>query len=137
MPQDINKSFDIPLHDIKPIVDIEEYSLYYFLATGLISIIIFFGIIYLVYKWIKARNAYNQRKEHLKIIKSLNLNDTKHAAYTITIFGATFKDDSPRHSEMYENLLQRLEDYKYKKDVDKFDSEVKGYIKVYKGMLDV
>ncbi|EDZ61575.1 hypothetical protein SMGD1_2157 [Sulfurimonas gotlandica GD1] len=38
---------------------------------------------------------------------------------------------------MYDNLVQRLESYKYKKQVDEFDSEVKGYIEVYKGMIDV
>ncbi len=137
MNQDINQSFDIPLHDIKPIVDVQEYSLYYFLGISFMALLLISGLIYLIYRWIKAKNAFNQRRENLKIISELNLSDTKHAAYTITSLGAIFKDDSPRHSEMYANLVQRLEQYKYKKEVDEFESDVKGYIEVYKSMLDV
>ncbi|WP_415397976.1 hypothetical protein [Sulfurimonas sp. CS5] len=135
--QDINKSFDIPLHDIKPIVDIQEYSLYIFLGISLVVLLIILGISYLIYKWIKARNAFNIRAEHFKIINSLDFSDTKNAAYTITSLGLTFRNDSQRHSEMYDNIAQRLEAYKYKKEVDEFDSEVIGYIEVYKGMIDV
>ena len=128
---------DIKLHDIKPIVDIQEYSFYYLLGASLFVLFIILGLIYLIYKWVKAKNAYNKRKESIKIINELNLNDTKNAAYMITSLGAIFKDDSQRHSEMYANIVQRLEGYKYKKEVDKFDSEVIGYIDVYKGMIDV
>ena len=135
--QDKKQSFDIPLHDIKPIVDIQEYSIYYFWALVIVGVLILCGITYLIYRWIKARNAFNIRVEHLKMINSLNIRDTKNAAYMITSLGATFKDDSQRHSEMYANLVQRLEVYKYKKEVDEFDSEIMGYIEVYKGMIDV
>jgi hypothetical protein len=137
MPQDINQSFDIPLHDIKTIVEIQEYSMFYFLALIFAGIVFLSAIVYLIYKWFKARNAFNVRREHFKTIKKLNLNNTKESAYSITLLGATFKDDSPRHSQMYDNLAKRLQEYKYKKEVDKFDSEVLGYIEVYKGMIDV
>ncbi|WP_294965911.1 hypothetical protein [Sulfurimonas sp.] len=132
-----DKSFDIPLHDIKPIIDIPEYSFYYLLAASLFALMIVLGVIYLIYKWIKARNAFNIRRENIKIINSLDLSDTKHTAYIITSLGLIFKDDSPRHTEMYNNLVQRLEPYKYKKEVEKFDREVLGFIELYKGMIDV
>lgn len=135
--QDINKSFDIPLHDIKPILDIQEYSLYIFLGISFFVLSVVLGISYLIYKWMRARNAFNIRAEHFKIINSLDLSDTKNAAYTITSLGLIFRDDSQRHSEMYDNIAQRLEAYKYKKEVDEFDGEVIGYIEVYKGMIDV
>ena len=122
---------------IKPILDIHEYSLYYFLGLSFLALLLASGLIYLIFKWVKAKKAFNIRREHLKIIKSLNLSDTKHTAYTMTLLGFTFKDDSPKHSEMYATLIQRLEEYKYKKEVDTFDSEVLDSIKVYKGMLNV
>jgi hypothetical protein len=137
MQQATAQNFDIPLHDIKPIVDIQEYSLYYFSALVFVGVLILCALAYLIYRWMKARNAFNIRAEHFKTINTLDLTKTKEAAYTITSLGATFKDDSQRHSEMYANLVQRLEAYKYKKEVDGFDSEVKGYIELYKGMLDV
>ena len=131
------QNLDIPLHDIKPIVDIQEYSLYYFI--GLVSLAIFLacGISYLLYLWFKRRNTFNVRKEHIKLLNSLDLSETKNSAYAITAYGAIFADDSPRHGEMYKNLANRLEVYKYKKSVDAFDSETIGYIELYKGMIDV
>ena len=131
------QSYDIPLHDIKPIVDVQEYSVYYFSGLSFLIILLTCGVAYLIYMWFKRRNAFNIRKEHLKLLNSLDLSDTKQSAYAITMFGATFKDDSPRHQEMYENITSRLELYKYKKEVKEFDSEVVGYIKLYEGMIDV
>ena len=137
MKQQEAQNYTIPLHDIKPIVDVQEYSLYYFLGVSAFVILLTCAIAYLIYLWFKRRNAFNIRKEHIKILNSLDLSDTKSSAYAITILGATFKDDSQRHQEMYANITDRLDMYKYKKDVDKFDSEVLGYIELYKGMIDV
>ncbi len=137
MKQVQNQNYTIPLHDIKPIVDVNEYSLYYFLGVSFLALILVLAIAFLIYKWLKHKNAYNLRKVHMKLINELDLSDTKNTAYAITNYGATFKNDSDRHLEMYNNLTQRLELYKYKKDVDSFDKEVLGYIELYKGMLDV
>ncbi|MCW8838085.1 MAG: hypothetical protein OQK11_05210 [Thiovulaceae bacterium] len=132
-----NQSYDIPLHDIKTIVEVQEYSLYYLLGISTVGLIVLLGIIYLIYKYFKNKNRYNERKEHFKIINSLDLSDTKKAAYAISLYGATFKDDGDRQKGMYENLTSRLESYKYKKQVDLFDKETLSYIELYKGMIDV
>ncbi len=131
------QSYDIPLHDIKTIVEVQEYSFYYLLVISLIAAVIVLGLIYLIYKYLKNRNTYNERKEHFKILNELDLNDTKKAAYAISLYGATFKDDGDRQKGMYENLTSRLEAYKYKKDVDAFDKETLSFIELYKGMIDV
>jgi hypothetical protein len=132
-----NKIPEIPIHDIKPIVDIQEYSFYYFLGISFVALLFVGAIAFLIYKYIKQRNAYNVKKEHFKIINELDLTNTKESAYAITLYGATFKDDSDRHKEMYKNIVDRLEVYKYKKDVEVFDKEILGYIDLYRGMLDV
>ena len=131
------QSYDIPLHDIKPIVEVQEYSLYYFLGATLFALILVLGAAYLIYMLLQKRNKFNIRKEHFKLLNSLDLSDAKRSAYDVTIYGATFKNDSPRHQEMYENLINRLEVYKYKKDVDAYDGEIIGYIELYKEMIDV
>ena len=130
------REFDIPLHDIKPIVEIQEYSLYYLLGLVGLGIIVLSLIIYFLYIWYKKRNTFNLRKHHLELINDLDFSNTKNAAYAISSYGLTFRDDSPRHKEMYENITQRLEAYKYKKDVEAFDSETLGYIEVFKEMID-
>ncbi|MEA1956212.1 MAG: hypothetical protein U9N02_06925 [Campylobacterota bacterium] len=127
---------NIQLHDIKTIVEVEEYSRYYLMGISIVVIFLLIAIIYLLIKWYRNKNRYNQRKDYLKILKSLDLNDTKKTAYAITFHGTLFKDDSPRHTEMFKNITQRLEPYKYKKVVNKLDKETLGYIELYKEMLD-
>jgi len=131
------QNFDIPLHDIKPIIEVQEYSLYYFIGLIVLGAFLFFGALFLLYKWYQKRNLFNIRVEHKKLINAIDFKETKKAAYAFTLYGLTFKDDSPRHTEMYRNLTERLDEYKYKKDVDVFDSEVLSYIELYKEMLDV
>lgn len=128
------QNFDIPLHDIKPIVDVQEYSLYYFLGASLASFLLLSAVAYLLYKWMKKRKAFNIRKEHIKLLEALPFGDTKKSAYAITLYGSTFKDDSQRHTEMFNNLSNRLEVYKYKKQVESFDKETLGYVELYKEM---
>lgn len=132
-----NQSFDIPLHDIKNIVDVDEYSLYYLLGGSLLALLLLTLFVYLIYALMNKKAKFNLRKENYKAINSLDLRDAKKSAYDITAYGATFKDDSPRHHEMYLNLTERLEVYKYKKEVNAFDDETIGYIELYKGMIDV
>lgn len=131
------QSYDIPLHDIKPIVEVQEYSLYYFLGIVSVVLLLLGALGYLIYKYFKKRNAFNLRKENFRLLSSLDLKNTKESAYLITSLGATFKDDTPRHKEMYENLTNRLEEYKYKKEVGEFSKETLGYIELYKEMIDV
>ncbi|MFA5233965.1 MAG: hypothetical protein WC390_06145 [Sulfurimonas sp.] len=131
------QSYDIPLHDIKPIVEVQEYSLYYFLGIAFFVSLLVLAAAYLIYMLLQKRNRFNIRKEHFKLLNTLDLSDAKRSAYEITLYGATFKNDSPRHQEMYENLIERLEIYKYKRDVDALSGEVIGYIELYKGMIDV
>ncbi|MCK9491435.1 MAG: hypothetical protein M0Q24_05035 [Sulfurimonas sp.] len=128
---------DIELHDIKTIVEIQEYSLLFLLGTIFIVTLVILALVYLLVRYIKNKNAYNQRREHFKMMTSQDLSKTKESAYAITLYGLTFRDDSPRHFEMYENLTKRLERYKYKKEVKAFDDEIKSYIELYRGMIDV
>ena len=127
----------IQLHNIKPIVEVDEYSFYYLLGFSALALLLLAGLIYLFVKWYKTKNRYNKRKDYLKKLKKLDLKDAKKSAYAITFYGGVFKDDSPRHTEMFKNLTKRLEKYKYKKDVEKLDKETLGYIELYKEMIDV
>ncbi|MEJ2372815.1 MAG: hypothetical protein P8Y22_00955 [Sulfurimonas sp.] len=128
---------EIQLHDIKPLMEIQEYSFYYFLAIVIAASIILLGVLYLLYKYFKERKKYNQRKDHLSRLSTLDMNNTKQTAYDLTMFGATFKDDSLRHLKHYELMVEKLEKYKYKKSVEEFDADTLRQIDVYKGMLDV
>jgi hypothetical protein len=127
----------IPLHDIKPLLEIQDYSLYYFIAIVTVGSIILLGILYLVYRWYKMKKRFNVRAEHYKRMRNVDFRDAKKAAYELTKYGATFQNDSERHYRAYENMLEKLEKYKYKKSVENFDEDTKHYIELFEGMIDV
>lgn len=131
------QNYEIVIHDIKPLVEIQDYSLYYLISISALIFIFVGGIAFIIYKWFHKKDEYNIRKEHVALMNKVDMSDTKSTAYTMSIYGATFKDDTPRHNEIYKNMRKKLNNYKYKKSVDKFDSEVIGYIELYRDMIDV
>ena len=133
----LEKNYDIPLHDIKTIVEVQEYSIYYFSSILLVVFVLVSVILYFLYRWFKNKNRYNQRKEFFKLLDSLDFNDTKKAAYAITKYGSIFKNDSEKHSKLFEQIIKKLKLYKYKKDVDKFDEETLKAIQEYKEIINV
>lgn len=129
--------YDIPLHDIKTIVEIPEYSLYYLIAFSLGALFLLAVLIYFIMKYLKKKNAFNIRVEHLKLLNQLEFSDSKKAAYDTTYYAATFKNDSELTREKFLLLESNLELYKYRKYVNSFDDETKKMIKDYIGMLNV
>ncbi len=51
------QSYDIPLHDIKPIVEVQEFSLYYFSALVVVGTLLGLFILYLLVRWIKRKKT--------------------------------------------------------------------------------
>lgn len=129
--------FDIPLHDIKPLIEIQEYSLYYLIVLGVVVTIVFFGLLYLLIRYMRNRNKFNIRAHHQGLLRDITLSDAKKDAYEITLYGATFKDDTPRHTEAYDSLVESLSSYKYRKNVDMFSDETKHLLEIYMEMIDV
>ena len=128
----------LELHDIKPLVAIEDYSFYYFLAVSVVATLLLMGVFYLLLKWLKHRKKENLRKRHLEILRSIDLrSDPKKAAYMLTKYGATFKDDDARHKEMYDNMIEKLEKYKYRKEVEPLDEETVSIIELFRDICDV
>ena len=131
------KQNEIPLHDIKPLIEIHEYSMYYFIGVCIVGTLIILGFIYLAYKWYKNKKRFNKRAEYYKLLNTIDYSNPKKAAYDLTLYGALFQDDSERHQKAYENMLEKLQKYKYKKNVEKFDADTIHYVDLFKGMIDV
>jgi len=131
------QSQEIPLHDIKPLLEVQDYSFYYFLVLMGVVTIVILGSIYLLYKHFREKRKFNLRKEHFKLLQDIDLNETKSAAYRLTEYGATFANDSERHQKTYHDMVEKLEKYKYKKSVENFDSETLRVIELYRGIIDV
>lgn len=128
---------DIKIRDIKPLLEIHDHSIYLFFALVTISLIVILGTMYLLLRWYKNKKRINIRKNTYNNLVHVTLDEPKKAAYEITKYGYLFKSDSQRNNDMYHNLVDRLEKYKYKKDVEAIDEETKSYFELYKGMIDV
>ncbi len=131
------QSQEIPLHDIKGLVEIHEYSLYYLSALVIVVLILLFGLLYLLYKFLQNRKKFNLRKENLMLLHKINFRDAKKAAYEITQLTSIFKDDTLRHERAYKLLVENLESYKYKKEVSEFSNESKHLLENFLGLIDV
>ena len=127
----------IKLHGIKPIIEIHEYSFYYFLVLLVVGSILFLSLAYLSYNYFKHRNKFNIRKEHFKLLEAIAFEDAKSDAYAITEYGLTFRDDTQKHFDTYELLVSDLEAYKYKQNVEEFNEETKRLFENFVGMIDV
>ena len=127
---------DIPLHDIKPLIEIHDYTPYYFLSAAAVVAVLLLLVLYLlIRRYLEARRQ-NRRRERLKALNAIDLDDAKAAAYAITRLGRSFAGDSPRLYEVYENLTRRLEPYKFRKRVPSIDEETRAYFRIYLGMID-
>ena len=126
----------IKIHDIKPIVEIPDYSIY--LYYGLILFAILFGIviIYWVYNFLKKKKD-SQQKEYFKILKNINFNNQKETAYTISKYG-NFMIKDERDMMLFEDLNNSLEEFKYKKDISNdISNEIKTKYDIFMETLNV
>ncbi len=130
-------SYDIPLHDIKPLMEVPDNSFMLLSGVIIIASLLLLGVLYVLYKFLRGRQTLNLRKIHYAALEKIDFSDPKKAAYAITDHGRIFADDSERLREAYNNLVVRLTQYKYKKRVEEIDDESRSYYKIYLGMIDV
>ncbi len=130
-------SYDIPLHDIKPLMEVPDSSFALLVIIVSVLLVLLLGALYLLYRFLRERQRVNLRTFHYRILHQIDFSDPKKAAYAITEHGRFFADDSERLGSAYKNLVERLDAYKYKKVVEPVDAECKSYFKIYLEMIDV
>jgi len=127
---------DIPLHDIKPLVDVPDNSLMILiLIVALVLTAVLVPLFIWLYKLYKKSQKINKRKEYLEKIHAIDTNDSKTAAYEISKYGFLLAE-SERELEMLESLDKRLSVYKYKKEVEALDKETLGYYQLFLELVD-
>lgn len=127
---------DIPLHDIKPLVDVPDSSL----SILIILIAVILGLIvtalaFWLYKKFKKSKAVNLRKVYLKKIHEVDTSNAKQAAYEISAY-ARYIVQSDKEKALLDSLDARLTQYKYKKSVEALDEETIGHFHVFLEVLD-
>ena len=117
---------ELPLRDIKPLMEVHDTSIYFFSGLVILGVLIVGLIIYMIIKMFKKRGEINLKKHYLQRLREVELSDAKSAAYEIT-FCLHALEIEPKNVEMARNLIERLEKYKYKKEVTPLDEDVKSY----------
>jgi vacuolar-type H+-ATPase subunit I/STV1 len=72
----------------------------------------------------------SKRKEYIRRLKSVDFKDSKKAAYEISKYARKVAN-TKESKEILEQLLKRLEKYKYVKNPPEFDEESKRYLKLF------
>lgn len=130
------RELNIPVNDIAPLVEIPDYSLYYFVALVIVAVTVILALILALLKQMRKRKV-NFRRERFMALSSVDFSDPKRAAYTISELGRVFASDNERTARAYHNLFERLAPYKYAPQVKMIDEETVGYYRLYIEIIDV
>jgi len=125
----------LKLHDIKSLETIPDISFYIFILLVVLGIALVCIILFFIYKYFKNKKP-NKRKEYYQILKNLDLDDTKNAAYTITKYSRLLARNE-RELKISHELIEELEKYKYKKEVKPLSNEVKINFERFMDIIDV
>jgi len=130
-------SDDLPLHDIKPLVEIIDYTPFLFGAAAAVVLLLGVLVAYVLFRRLREGKRHGYRQECFDALSAVDFEQPKAAAYAISKLGRCFADDSPRLAEVYGNLYRRLELYKFKRSVPPLDEETRAFFRIYLGMIDV
>jgi len=106
-------------NDIEPIIQIPDNSLYFFIGI-ILGTILFIFILYKIFTFLKKDN---ELKKTFLELENLDWEETKETAYKITRLGR--KIAGKQSSQMFDNLIKLLEQYKYRKTVEPLSNEIK------------
>ena len=117
------------LRDIKGIVEVTDYSLYYLLGTVGISVIVLIVIAVMFYKYLSKKAPLTQKKVAYELLKKFEFGDAKESVYTFSHLAQYAVNDTQRRE--LEELLAELEVYKFKKEVPELDEKLKAKMKKF------
>ena len=123
------------LHDIKELENIPDNSIFIFSILIFAGIILILAIIFLFIKHFKNRKV-SDRKTYFNILKNIDFDDSKKAAYIITKYSRLIANND-REKKLANELIEELEFFKYKKNVKKIDKLTKAKYSTFMEILDV
>ena len=126
----------IKIHDIKPIVEIPDVSIYIYYSLILFFILLCCVVIYFIYSFYKPKIKSPEMIWYEKL-KNIDFTNSKDAAYEISKYGRFLAKDE-RQLHLINELIEELSLYKYKKMIpDEFSKEAKMKFNIFMDSLDV
>jgi len=123
---------ELKLKDIKPIVDINDSSLYILIALVAAILIVTAIVGFFIYqKRAVAQRRYKKSEIYKakEALKNLDFSDTKGAVYNFSKYAHILVKDEQK--EQLNRVLQSLEQYKFKKDIPNLSSQDKEAMKKF------
>jgi len=117
------------LRDIKPIVMIPDYSLYYLFALIAFVLVLIAIIIYKYKSKIRKTKQPSEKELLLEKLNNLDYTNTKEIAYSFSVDCKHFLDE--QNQEKYDEIEKKLIQYKYKKEVEPLSKELEQNIKEF------
>ncbi len=126
---------ELKINDIKDLVIIPDYSFFIYTFLLIIATLAAIIILFLIIK-----KFLNRKKTAYELaiinLKNIDLENSKTASYLITKYAKEVLNDD-RSKKLYYELLESLENYKYKKEVSKFDKKTLEQFRRFMDSLDV
>ena len=123
------------LRDIKPLMEIPDSSYYIYWGLIIFVSVLVVGILLFVLKKLWDNKKVNLQKGYLEAIKRVDWVETKRSAYEATYYARLLATDE-RRKELFSQLEPKLEQYKYKKEVDEIDDETQKLFNLYVQVAD-
>jgi len=123
------------LRDIKPLLEIPDSSYYLYWSLIGAGVLLALGVLFFVLKKLWDNRKINLEKGYLEALKSIDWIDTKKSAYEATYYARLLANDE-RRKELFSQLEPMLEQYKYKKEVEKVDTETRNKFNLYVQVAD-
>ena len=117
------------LRDIKDIVEVPEYSFEILLTIIILTLTILAVAIYFYKNRRKRRKKLSKREIALNSLKSIDYKNPKDVAYRFTLDGAVLIEKEQQNG--FDNLVEELERYKYRKDVPPLDKNLEHRVKEF------
>ena len=131
----MNEELLSKLNDIKELEKIPNNSIFIFSFLIFLAILILTTLIFFLIKFFKNRKK-SPRKIYFEILKNIDFSDSKKSAYVITKYSRLITTNE-REKKLANELIEELEKYKYKKNVEKIDETIKAKFLVFMDSLDV
>ena len=123
------------LRDIKPLMEIPDSSYYIYWGLIIFISVLAVGVLFFVVKKLWDNRKINLAKGYLESIKKIDWIETKRSSYEATYYARLLATDE-RKKELFSQLEPKLEQYKYKKEVDAIDDETKKLFNLYVQVAD-
>ncbi|MBN2825487.1 MAG: hypothetical protein JXQ76_09200 [Campylobacterales bacterium] len=123
------------LRDIKPLVDIPDSSIYIYMGLIALGVVLGLLLLYLIIRKLLSLRKANMRKSYIQKLHAIDFKDSKKSAYDATYYGRLVAQ-SDREKEIFSQLLPYLEPYKYRKVVDKIDSDTQKQFNLFLQVIE-